>query len=285
VKRLEELRRAGAAGIALLLAGPEGVGKTAAAHAFARSWLGDGIERRVHPDFLVLSVPESRSEIPVEDVREARRLLHLRPARGPVRILHVEQAERLNDEGMNTLLKTLEEPPPYAIVLLECTHPSRLEPTLVSRCRLIRFAPLPAAAVERWLAEQHELPAARGKRIAALADGSLRRAQALRDGWDRLRPDLLPGPREDGGSVSREEARWMIRLWGRAASAALRRRAGVSPEQAAPWLAPGQLDELARLETDALVDLLDRVTVAQGLLRSNANPSLLIESIALAAAP
>jgi DNA polymerase III delta prime subunit len=285
VKRLEALRASGVRGIAILLTGPPGTGKTAAAHAFARSWLGDGVERHVHPDFQLLTVPEGKKEIPVEQVREARRHLSLRPARGPVRILHVDRAQCLNADGMNTLLKTLEEPPPYAIVLLECERASQLLPTVVSRCRLIRFAPLPAARLEAWLAEHRKLEPARARAVAALAGGSMTRAEALASAWDRLQADRLPAAFPVESKPGREEARWTLTLWGRAAAAALRARAGLAPEQAAPWLAHGELAALAALEEEQLVDLLDRVVRAQEALDRSAPPGLVAAAVGLAARP
>lgn len=278
---LEALRHAEASGIAVILAGPSGVGKTFAAHAFIRSWLGDGFERGLDPDFIHLTLPEKKSEIPVELVREARRALQLRPMRAAVRILHVHPGDRLNEEGMNTLLKTLEEPPDYAIILLECSRTSRLQPTVVSRCRVVRFNPLPAEEVRAWLSERHGVDAERARRVAALADGSLTRAETLALAWDRLAPDRLPG----SGPASRADARWALRLWGRAVSAAIRVRAGMAPELAAPWLSRGQLDLLCELDHASLLDILDRVIVAQGQLEQNINPGLLISSITLAARP
>lgn len=253
------------AGFAAILAGPPGTGKTAAALELARDRLGGDPE--THPDYAALRAPPKKSDIPVEEVREARRQLYLRPARAAVRVLHVADGNALNDEGQNTLLKTFEEPPPYAILLLECSRPDRLLTTVRSRCRMIRFAPLSVAEIAARVGNPH---------AAALADGSLSRAQALASAWDALQPDRLPDPRSELWK-SRDDARWALALWGRAVVGAL----GGS----APWLAPGELDSLVALGPDRLADLLDRITHAQTLLERNVNPALLVDLIGHWSAP
>lgn len=261
---LEQLRAAEVRGIALILAG---VGTSDAARDFARSWLGD---LEGHPDFVELRKTQ-KTVIQVKEVRETLQSFHLRPARAPVRILWI-QADDLNDEGMNTLLKTLEEPPPYGIVILEAVRPMSIPPTVRSRCRTIRFAPRARQDVEAWLERERKVPTLRARLISALADGSRTRAEALATAWDELRPDRLP----PGGDVA-----WTLALWGRAVSAALRVRAGTSPEAAAPWLAGGALDVLTALDEDRLVDLLDRITSAQTQIAQNVKPELALDAVGL----
>jgi len=198
---------------AWLLTGPRGVGKATLAFRFAR-WLLAGpvqegglfgaappptslaiapdhpVFRRVaaqgHPDLLTLEpgindkTGKARSEIVIEDVREAIQRLHLSPAEGGWRILVVDSADVLNRNAANALLKLLEEPAPRSLILLVSHAPGALLPTIRSRCCHLALAPLPTATVELLLAEAlPELEAGEAIQLAHLAEGSIGRALAL----------------------------------------------------------------------------------------------------------
>jgi DNA polymerase-3 subunit delta' len=157
---------------AYLFRGPRGSGKAASARAFAAELLAigapdpDDARRRVaidpspHPDLVWLRPPGAQHL--VEDVRAlVIRAAWLRPAEGERRVFVIEEAEALGDESQNALLKTLEEPAPFAHLILICSDPELLVATIVSRCRPVDFAPLPPDAVlERLGAEGPEAEAA-----------------------------------------------------------------------------------------------------------------------------
>jgi DNA polymerase-3 subunit delta' len=150
---------------AYLFRGPHGSGKRDAARAFAAELLAMGSEdpadarRRAlldpspHPDLVWLRPPGAQHL--VEDVREmVIRAASLRPVEGERRVFVIEEAEALRDESQNALLKTLEEPAPFAHVLLVCSEPELLLPTIASRCRPVQFAPLaPDAVLDRLRGE------------------------------------------------------------------------------------------------------------------------------------
>jgi DNA polymerase-3 subunit delta' len=107
------------------------------------------VEAATHPDLLQVAKPENRSTIPVELLigrREARMqegLCHdirLRPFRNRRRIAIIQDADSISQEAGNCLLKTLEEPPAHAILILIGTSEQRQLPTIRSRCQTIRFA-------------------------------------------------------------------------------------------------------------------------------------------------
>jgi DNA polymerase-3 subunit delta' len=147
---------------AYLFKGPRGAGKRAAARAFAAEILAteaadpDDVRRRAmldpspHPD-LVWLVPNGAQHM-VEEVRErVIRAAAYRPFEGGKRVFVVEAAEAMRDESQNALLKTLEEPPAYAHLILLSSEPAALLETVASRCQPVDFAPLPVEALEAAL--------------------------------------------------------------------------------------------------------------------------------------
>src|SRR5689334_13804395 len=152
-----------APGHAYLFRGPRGSGKAAAARAFAAELLAvgaadpDDARRRAlldpspHPD-LVWLTPRGAQHM-VEEVREkVIRSASYRPFEGEKRVFVIEAAEAMRDESQNALLKTLEEPPAFAHLILLTSEPSMLLETISSRCQPIDFASLPPGAVEAALA-------------------------------------------------------------------------------------------------------------------------------------
>ncbi len=187
-----------------LLSGPEGIGKATLAYRFARALLaGPGATDRAlglrpdhpvfrqvaqgaHPDLTVIE-PERdpktgrvKSEIPVALVRAATRALHATAAMGGWRVVVIDGAERLNRNAANALLKSLEEPPAAAVLLLISHRPAQLAATVRSRCAKLPLARLPDALVSDRLARfAPELDSEQRRAIALLAHGSLGRALEL----------------------------------------------------------------------------------------------------------
>ena len=174
----------------LLLCGPPGTGKRAAAVAVAQTLLCIGTEppcgdcnhcRRIasgqHPDFKVWEA--DGREVRVEQARALRAATRLRPFEGRVQVHLVPEAERMNEEASNALLKTLEEPSPHTVLILLAVAPSLLLPTIRSRCQLFRFRPLPARMVRERLEKDDGMPAEEAQWRARLARGSLARARSL----------------------------------------------------------------------------------------------------------
>jgi DNA polymerase III subunit delta' len=171
---------------AYLFRGPRGSGKRAAARAFAAEILAsaapdpEGARRRAlldpspHPD-LVWLTPRGAQHL-VEEVREqVIRAAAYRPFEGGRRLFVIEAAEAMRDESQNALLKTLEEPPGYAHLILLTSEPGMLLETIASRCQPVDFAPLPISAIEDALdGDADEVVAA-----ARLSAGDLDRARFL----------------------------------------------------------------------------------------------------------
>jgi DNA polymerase III subunit delta' len=195
--------RAGRMHHAWLITGSEGVGKATLAYRFARRLLagrpsGDGLAldpanpvfRRAaagsHADLLTIErvfnekTRRMKTQIAVEDVRKINGFMSLTPAEGGWRVVVVDGAEELNQASANALLKILEEPPPRAILLLVCSSPGRLLPTIRSRCRRLRLTPLEDDLMAQLLNQYlPQLGADERGRLITLAEGSPGRAIML----------------------------------------------------------------------------------------------------------
>ncbi|HSY78365.1 MAG TPA: hypothetical protein VK884_02080 [Verrucomicrobiae bacterium] len=145
----------------------------------------------VHPDFTYISRPAGRSEVLIDQVRELIAHLGIRPSRSPVRMAIIDDAEALGDPAQNALLKTLEEPPGHAIIIMVTSSERALLDTVRSRMRTVRFPALHAADLEAILAAHGVTDQARASALALLARGSAANAIALADGDEPPMKDLL----------------------------------------------------------------------------------------------
>jgi DNA polymerase-3 subunit delta' len=179
-KRLLEAALAEGPAHAYLFHGPRGAGKRRAALAFAGELLGDlgRVARRAHPDLYVLE--PLGDQIRIDPIRDLRRDLHMRPFEAGRRVYLVFGAHLLGEEAADALLKDLEEPPEYAVIVLVADELGPLPPTIVSRCQRIPFRRLSLAAIRAYLGSRGvaggELEA-----LARVAGGRLDRAERLLD--------------------------------------------------------------------------------------------------------
>ncbi|MGD8327853.1 MAG: DNA polymerase III subunit delta' [Acidobacteriota bacterium] len=102
-----------------------------------------------------------------------------KPYEGQRRVVIIDDAHAMNVPSQNALLKTLEEPPPSALLVLVTANPGRLLPTIRSRCQTLRLQPLGTTLMRRNLEEAHSMSAEEARLRAALAPGSLGRAISL----------------------------------------------------------------------------------------------------------
>lgn len=194
---------------AYLFAGPEGVGKELTAIGFAQALAcrekpGEGcgecstcsrISRRGHPDVNWVMPQEemiarglaARSEfsatpsreIRVEQIRQLRERLALRPLEAPAKVAILVCADQMNAQAQNAFLKTLEEPPPGSVLILIASSPDLLLPTIRSRCSKIHFGPLPVDFIAGKVKDERELDPQTAHLVAVMSEGSLSRALDL----------------------------------------------------------------------------------------------------------
>jgi DNA polymerase-3 subunit delta' len=197
---LQSLLRTGEVAHALLFSGEEGIGKQSVARLFAQTLLCQGrspsqegsdeliepcgrclackkMADKNHPDFSVVE-PEGTT-IKIEQVREIQERIIFRPLEGARKILLIDPADKMNNAAANALLKTLEEPPPYALLILIASKPSSLPETLLSRCQKIPFHPLSLSQIETLLMERRGWGQADARLVASLTGGKLGEALSL----------------------------------------------------------------------------------------------------------
>jgi len=186
---------------ATLLAGPEGVGKTTLAEALAAVALQAGAwpgGLAAHPDHWLEDSEAERIGIDrvragggnAEDGPSLQDFLTLRAYAGGLRVAVIARADRLTEQAANSVLKTLEEPPPGTHLLLCAAHPERLPATILSRCQQVSLAPLAAATISAWLHAEHGVDTALATTAAALSGGRPGRALRLATEPGALRAEV-----------------------------------------------------------------------------------------------
>jgi DNA polymerase III subunit delta' len=194
---------AGAVTHAYLFVGPQGSGKKKAAKALACALVcGDGgcgacsacqrIRKGFHPDVRVFE-PEGAASYMVEQVRDLIHDVTLSPIDASVKVYIIDRAEALGQQAANALLKTLEEPPPDAVLVLLATSFDAVLPTIASRCQVVRFSQLAPATAIAVLVQRAGVTPAEAREALAASGGVLPRAlDFLRSGERReMRAEVL----------------------------------------------------------------------------------------------
>jgi len=129
-----------------------------------------------HPDVGLVVAP--KRVLRVEQMRQIEKEANFRPFEGKARVFLIDEADKLNDASANALLKVLEEPPRTSHLILITARPAMLLPTILSRCQMIRFAPLTPAEIETHLLKDKSIDKKTAQLRARAAGGSIGRALA-----------------------------------------------------------------------------------------------------------
>ncbi|MEQ8765531.1 MAG: DNA polymerase III subunit delta' [Planctomycetota bacterium] len=311
-------------GHAYLFEGPDGVGKRTFAYEVARSVLCENpslgvacglcrgcrrVTSRQHSDLILVEREEGSRQIKIDAVRNLQEQLGLRAMEAGARVAILDDADRLGVAAGNSLLKLLEEPPARTLLLLLTGNRPGVLTTLVSRCQIVRFAPLSAEEVLSVLKPRSEHSGEQLESAAALAEGCPGKALEILDsGWIELRDWLLDDflgssgdplgraasllaklqaqPEGTKGSVPLELQRRrldvVIRLLLSIFRDACFAQAGIEPGR---WLHRAREDRIAHLAS-VCGDrwLQDAPMLAEewlGALASNVSPDLITERLAL----
>lgn len=183
---------------AYILTGEAGMGRKSLANAFALTLLCEKGKSEPcmechackqvlsgnHPD-LIYVTHEKPASIGVDDIREQiNDTVAVRPYSSYYKVYIVDEAEKMTQQAQNALLKTIEEPPSYAIIILLTTNQEAFLPTILSRCVQLKLKPLKDFVVKSYLTESMKIPEADADVYAAFARGNLGKAITIASSED-----------------------------------------------------------------------------------------------------
>lgn len=136
------------------------------------------INKQCYPDLKIIE--SIKGSIKIEQIRELRREINLKPFESRKKIYIIDNSEEMTLEASNCLLKTIEEPPYYAIIILICSKIDPILPTIISRCQIVNFGLIPSYKIKEFLLNNNKnLEKEKAEIISRLAQGSIGSALKL----------------------------------------------------------------------------------------------------------
>ena len=137
------------------------------------------MENKDHPDVIWVS-HEKAGVISVGEIREqVVNTVDIMPYKGPYKIYIIDEAEKMNVAAQNAILKTIEEPPEYAIIFLLTTNRGAFLDTILSRCILLETKPVSGKMIKRYLGERYKIPEEEAEFAAGFSLGNIGKAEAI----------------------------------------------------------------------------------------------------------
>lgn len=146
-----------------------------------------------HPDIIYVT-HEKPNVISVDNIRQqVNGDIDIKPYSGEYKIYIIDEAEKMNVQAQNALLKTLEEPPAYAVILLLATRAEAMLQTILSRCVVLNIKPVPEDLIKKYLMQKVEIPDYRASICASFARGNVGRAIELASNevFDHMKSSVL----------------------------------------------------------------------------------------------
>jgi len=180
---------------AYIFTGQDGIGKTLFAKEFIKALFCKNnendscnsclncirIEKNSHPDVFWTEIEEKAKFIKIENIRNLQHSVRLSPLESDYKIFIIKDADRMNEEASNCLLKTLEEPSPNTIIILITNSIAPVKETIRSRCQIIRFHPIPTHIIENQLTGKSDADTNKVEWASRFCNGSLGNALGLLD--------------------------------------------------------------------------------------------------------
>jgi len=191
---------------AYIFTGQDGIGKTLLAKEFSKAIFCSKkeddscnlcsncvrIENSNHPDIHWIEIEEKAKFLKIDNIRDLQHSVKLSPIESSYKIFIIKEADRMNEEASNCLLKTLEEPPPNTIIILIANSLTPVKETIKSRCQIIRFHPIPAHIIEEQLIKRFDADTSKVGWISRFSSGSLGNAfELLEDNFYEKNSDIV----------------------------------------------------------------------------------------------
>ncbi len=185
--------------------GPEGVGKRFAARQLAKvancERKGEDscdecsscrrIDGGNHPDLFWIEPKGESAQLSIEAIRSLKKEITLRPWEGRKRIIVLVKAERSTEEAQNAFLKMLEETPSGSLILLTSVKSEGILPTVLSRCKRVRFGPIPQGVIQHFLKKEMRFSAEAAPTLGKLCHGSLGKAHLMKEDFIEEKFEIL----------------------------------------------------------------------------------------------
>lgn len=146
-----------------------------------------------HPDIIRVT-HEKPGSIGVDDIRsQINGDIAIKPYSGPYKVYIVNEAEKMTVQAQNALLKTLEEPPAYAVIILLTTNVNAMVQTILSRCVILNMKPVSGDLIKKYLMEEMQIPDYKAEVCVAFARGNVGKARqlAMSEDFDKVKEEAL----------------------------------------------------------------------------------------------